>query len=92
MKLKRDSPLIASWLARVRLFYVEASEKLKKYFSASLKSKTMQFLSVLSPRAVKSQKLAHFPKDVFYHRDGEDEMIFSRGESDLEWELEISDC
>ena len=57
MKLKRDSPLIASWLARVRLFYVEASEKLNKYFSASLKSKTMQFLSVLSPRAAKSFSL-----------------------------------
>jgi hypothetical protein len=57
MKLKRDSQLIASWLTRVRLFYVEASEKLNRYFSASLKSRSMQFLSVLSPRAAKSFSL-----------------------------------
>ena len=52
LKVARDSPLIASWLLNVREFYVEVMFKLNKYFSTSLKSRTLQYMSVLAPSSV----------------------------------------
>ena len=49
LRLARDSPLIASWLIHIREFYVDVMFKLNKYFSTSLKSSTLQYMSVLAP-------------------------------------------
>ena len=47
--LKRDSEEMKPWMKRVRQFYEEVLEKLFKYFGPSLKSKTLRYMSVLSP-------------------------------------------
>ena len=54
LKVARDSLLIASWLLNVRKFYVEVMFKLNKYFSTSLKSRTLQYMSVLAPSSVQN--------------------------------------
>ena len=46
---------IKAWLSRVRGYYEEALFKMKKYFSASIKSKTLRALSVLSPKSWTNQ-------------------------------------
>ena len=51
MGLSRKSEELKFWLLQVRGFYEEALYKMKKYFSSSIRSKTLQALSVLSPKS-----------------------------------------
>ena len=51
MGMSRKSEQLKFWLLQVRAFYEEAFYKMKKYFSSSLRSKTLQALSVLSPKS-----------------------------------------
>ena len=46
----KDSPELAVWMGRVREFYKEVIEKAFKYFSVSLKSNTLRYLNILSPK------------------------------------------
>ena len=55
--LTRKSKEIKPWLSHVRSYYEEALFKMKKYFSASIKSKTLRALSVLSPKSWTNQSL-----------------------------------
>ena len=47
--LVKESPEIKNWLLKVRGFYEEAVFKIIKYFSQSIKSKTLRSLAVLAP-------------------------------------------
>ena len=51
MGMSRKSEQLKFWLLQVRAFYEEAFYKMKKYFSSSVRSKTLQALSVLSPKS-----------------------------------------
>jgi hypothetical protein len=57
LKLTRESKEIKPWLVRVRLFYHEAMRKVLKYFRPSLESKSLQYIGVLCPAAVKTLSL-----------------------------------
>ena len=48
--LNKQSPELTDWMKRVREFYVEVIAKAFKYFSVSLKSNTLRYLSILSPK------------------------------------------
>ena len=48
--LSKTSPELASWMSRVKEFFVEVIEKAFKYLSPSLKSLTLQYLSIISPK------------------------------------------
>ena len=48
--LTKESQELAGWLGRVREFFVEVIEKAFKYFSVSLKSITLRYLNILSPK------------------------------------------
>jgi hypothetical protein len=57
MGLDRRSEEIKFWLLQVRAFYEEAIYKMKKYFSPSIRSKTLKALSVLSPKSWSTMNL-----------------------------------
>ena len=72
-----------AWLSRVRGYYEEALFKMKKYFSASIKSKTLRALSVLSPKSWTnqfrfSQNVVETPKGQSLTMSPEDLLVTMR--------------
>ena len=66
IKIERNDPILAKWLAGVKEFYIELYRKFIKYYGTSLKSKTLEYCSVLSPKSVKSEKLDNLGKKWKY--------------------------
>jgi len=60
--LLKESPEIKNWLLKVRGFYEEAVFKIIKYFSKSIKSKTLRSLAVLAPTSWSGMELDDLKK------------------------------
>ena len=60
--LVKESPEIKNWLLKVRGFYEEAVFKIIKYFSQSIKSKTLRSLAVLAPTSWSGMELNDLKK------------------------------
>ena len=64
--LKRQSYEIKPWLENVRAFFVEALEKMVKYFKPSLNSKSLNFLDILNPKSLFMYSLDELKKRYLY--------------------------
>jgi hypothetical protein len=64
--LKRQSYEIQPWLENVRAFFVEALEKMVKYFKPSLISKSLNYLDVLNPKSLFMYSLDELKKRYLY--------------------------
>jgi hypothetical protein len=64
--LCRDSTEIQSWLENVRAFYIEALQKIVKYFKPSLTSRTLQDMDILNPKSLFMYSLDEMKKKYAY--------------------------